>query len=193
MRANPSCTRVGERVAHGGRDAFGAVVQRGRQAPQRDVGQAAGGDGRLDLAGERTACQDQNPPGLRGGGVAGGGQAVRRHEDLRSDMAQKSIVYWRDIPAQVIVRQGRTSEKRELPGAFVRAIDAAAMRSGAKGTDDYLAGWRRGPAEACGDDLAAEADATVAALLARYDKATLLRLVRAGGFEAPEEPPAAES
>jgi len=27
-------------------------------------------------------------------------------------MAQRIIVYWRDIPAQIIIRQGRTAEKR---------------------------------------------------------------------------------
>ena len=47
-----------------------------------------------------------------------------------SAMAQRIIVYWRDIPAQVIVRQGRTSEKRELPERFIQAIDRAAMRAG---------------------------------------------------------------
>ena len=33
-------------------------------------------------------------------------------------MAQVTIVYWRDIPAQVIVKQGRTSAKRELAARF---------------------------------------------------------------------------
>ena len=42
-------------------------------------------------------------------------------------MAQRMIVYWRDIPAQVIVRRGRVSAKRELPERFVHAIDRAAM------------------------------------------------------------------
>ena len=29
-------------------------------------------------------------------------------------MAQLTVVYWRDIPAQVIVKQGRQSAKRQL-------------------------------------------------------------------------------
>ena len=33
------------------------------------------------------------------------------------------IVYWRDIPAQVIVKKGRTSAKRELTLRFTEAID----------------------------------------------------------------------
>ena len=59
-------------------------------------------------------------------------------------MASLTILYWRDIPAQVIAKAGRTSAKRELPLRFTEAIDMAAMRSGAAGTDDYLAAWRRG-------------------------------------------------
>jgi hypothetical protein len=74
-------------------------------------------------------------------------------------MAQRTIVYWRDIPAQVIVKQGRKAAKRELPERFVQAIDRCAMRVGARDTDAYLAEWRKGEAEECGNDLEAEADA----------------------------------
>ena len=98
-------------------------------------------------------------------------------------MPQRIILYWRDIPTQVIVKQGRVSEKRELPERFITAVDRAAMRSGARDTDAYLAEWRRGAPEACGDDLDAEADAALADLLARYDDARLAALVRAGGRE----------
>jgi hypothetical protein len=98
-------------------------------------------------------------------------------------MAQRIILYWRDIPTQIIVRQGRTTEKRELPERFITAVDRAAMRSGARDTDAYLAEWRRGAPEPCGDDLAAEADAALAGLLARYDDARLAALVQAGGRE----------
>lgn len=79
-------------------------------------------------------------------------------------MAQRIVVYWRDIPAQVIVRQGRTAEKRELPQRFIQAIDRCAMRVGARDSDAYLAEWRRAAPEPCGDDLKAEADAAAAAL-----------------------------
>lgn len=102
-------------------------------------------------------------------------------------MAQRIILYWRDIPTQVIVRQGRVTQKRELPERFITAVDRAAMRSGARDTDAYLAEWRRGAPEPCGDDLAAEADAALADLLARYDAARLDALTRAGGRDAPSE------
>lgn len=73
-------------------------------------------------------------------------------------MANLITVYWRDIPAQVIVKKGRTSAKRELSLRFTEAIDMCAMRSGAHETDDYLADWRRGAPESVSDDLEAEAD-----------------------------------
>lgn len=60
-------------------------------------------------------------------------------------MAQVTIVYWRDIPAQVIVGKGRRATKIQLSERFEQAIDRAAMKSGAAGTDDYLAEWRKAP------------------------------------------------
>jgi hypothetical protein len=96
-------------------------------------------------------------------------------------MAQLFIVYWRDIPAQVIARAGRQSAKRELTPRFQEAIDRAAMRSGAHGTDAYLAEWRRSEPSPCGDDLDAEAAAAAERLEAEYDEAKLKALVMAGG------------
>jgi len=96
-------------------------------------------------------------------------------------MAQLFIVYWRDIPAQVIARAGRQSAKRELTPRFQEAIDRAAMRSGAHGTDAYLAEWRRSEPSPCGDDLDAEAAAAAERLEAAYDEAKLKALVMAGG------------
>src|SRR5581483_11470868 len=98
-------------------------------------------------------------------------------------MAQLSIIYWRDIPSQVVVKAGRVSAKRELPERFIKAIDSAAMRSGAAGTDEYLAAWRRGEPAACGDDLEAEADKAAARIEADYDNARLAKLAAQGGRE----------
>jgi len=99
-------------------------------------------------------------------------------------LAERVIVYWRDIPAQVIVKAGRKSAKRELPERFAQAIDAAAMRDGASDTDAYLAEWRRGAPEPCGDDLEAEADAAFARLESEYGRDRLRQLVDNGGRQA---------
>ncbi|MVA97267.1 hypothetical protein GN330_08405 [Nitratireductor sp. CAU 1489] len=96
-------------------------------------------------------------------------------------MADLIVVYWRDIPAQVIVRKGRANAKRELPARFSEAIDMAAMRSGAADTDAYLAEWRKADPVSVGDDLEAEADKAAAALEADYDKQRLVALAKQGG------------
>ena len=99
-------------------------------------------------------------------------------------MARLTILYWRDIPSQVIVKAGRKTAKRELPERFIRAIDAAAMRSGAQSTDAYLADWRRAEAGDCGDDLEAEAEAAAERLVREYDDARLARLAANEAREA---------
>jgi hypothetical protein len=96
-------------------------------------------------------------------------------------MADLIIVYWRDIPAQVIVRKGRQNAKRELPLRFTEAIDMCAMRTGAGETDASLAEWRKADPVPVSDDLEAEADKAFAEIDATYDKERLVALVKAGG------------
>jgi hypothetical protein len=98
-------------------------------------------------------------------------------------MAQVTIVYWRDIPAQVIAKAGRQAAKRQLTERFEKAIDRAAMKAKLRDTDSYLAEWRRADPVACGDDLEAEAAATAARLESEYPDERLDRLVAAGGLE----------
>jgi hypothetical protein len=93
-------------------------------------------------------------------------------------MANLTILYWRDIPSQVIVKSGRNSAKRELSERFIRAIDAAAMRAHA--TDAYLAEWRKAEPTPCGDDLEAEASAAAARLEVEYDAHRLAELAKRG-------------
>lgn len=98
-------------------------------------------------------------------------------------MAALSIVYWRDIPAQVIVKAGRRTAKRPLTDRFQAAIDHAAMRSKAAGTDSYLAAWRKGEPRSCGNDLDAEAAAAAARIEADYGDDRLNSLIASGGRE----------
>jgi len=100
-------------------------------------------------------------------------------------MAELTVVYWRDIPAQVIVKAGRRQARRQLDDRFQEAIDRAAMRAGLHGTDDYLGEWRRSEPEACGDDVEAEADAARARLESAFPDAALQALAAAGGKRQP--------
>jgi hypothetical protein len=98
-------------------------------------------------------------------------------------MAQLTIVYWRDIPAQVIVKQGRTSAKRQLSDLYQKAIDAAAMKAGAASTDAYLNDWRRGEPQPVEGNVETLADAAVADLEAAYGADRLQSLISGGGLE----------
>lgn len=91
------------------------------------------------------------------------------------------VISWRDIPAQVIVKQGRETAKAPLSQRFQEAIDRAAMRAGRGSSDAYLADWKRSAPRQCGNDLAAEATAEAGQLEARYSDADLERLIRAHG------------
>jgi hypothetical protein len=92
-------------------------------------------------------------------------------------MPEVTIVYWRDIPAQVIVGKGRRGSKVQLPERFEQAIDRAAMKSGASGTDAYLAEWRKAePYEVAGEpDAVAATEA--ARIEAEYDMGRLKALI----------------
>ncbi|MES0808250.1 virulence factor [Roseibium sp. SCPC15] len=98
-------------------------------------------------------------------------------------MAQKIIVYWRDIPAQILVKKGRKSARREMPPVFMEAIDACAMRVGAKDSDAYMAEWRRADPIEVSDDLETEAEAALEELVAAYPKERLKTLLASGGTE----------
>ena len=97
-------------------------------------------------------------------------------------MAKLISIYWRDIPAQVVGRQGRTNVKKELDPRFAKAIDRAAMRAGRGSSDAYLEDWRRETEMVDGDLEAIVAD-RVAMLEARFDSDYLETLDKAGGLE----------
>jgi hypothetical protein len=96
-------------------------------------------------------------------------------------MALLTTVYWRDIPAQVIVKAGRKNAKRELPQRFQEAIDIAAMRSKAHETDAYLEEWRRGSPVECGNDLEYEADLALNQLESQFTDEQLDAIAKNGG------------
>lgn len=95
-------------------------------------------------------------------------------------MATLSIIWWRDIPAQVVAKSGRTSSKVVLHPRFQVAIDKAANRAGKREYNAYIAEWRK-TQRACGDDLEAEVAAEASRLEHEYSRDVLARLVAAGG------------
>ncbi|MBU2993218.1 virulence factor [Octadecabacter sp. 1_MG-2023] len=96
-------------------------------------------------------------------------------------MADVTVVYWRDIPAQIIVGKGRRGTKVQLSERFEQAIDRAAMKSGAAGTDDYLADWRKAAPYSVDGADADVATAEATRLEAEYDKDKLIELINNDG------------
>jgi hypothetical protein len=96
-------------------------------------------------------------------------------------MPEVTIVYWRDIPAQVIVGPGRRGSKVQLSERFEQAIDRAAMKSGASETDAYLAEWRKAPPYEVAGEPDEVAAAEAARIEAEYDKERLKALIENHG------------
>ncbi len=97
-------------------------------------------------------------------------------------MVDVTVVYWRDIPAQVIVGKGRRGAKKQLPERFEQAIDAAAMRLGAKDSDAYLAEWRKAPPYQVEGDATEVAEAEAARLEEEFDRERVRKLIANNGW-----------
>ena len=97
-------------------------------------------------------------------------------------MPNVTVVYWRDIPAQIIVGKGRSGAKVQLPERFEQAIDRAAMKVGARESDDYLAEWRKAPPYSVDGEPAEVAASEAARIEAEYDQARIKELIANDGW-----------
>ena len=97
-------------------------------------------------------------------------------------MAKKTIIFWRDIPSQVIVKHSRTKTKAQLNDRFLTAIDKAAMRAGRQGSTEYLEDWRR-EIETCQGDAQKIVNNTASELEALYTDEILKTLVKNKGLK----------
>jgi hypothetical protein len=101
-------------------------------------------------------------------------------------VATLTVIWWRDIPAQVTARQGRETHKLVLHPRFQVAIDRAAMNAGKRAASDYIGEWRK-TQQPCDDDLAAAVAAHAARLETDYTRDVLARLVESGGIDAEKQ------
>ncbi|WP_370229380.1 virulence factor [Cognatishimia sp.] len=97
-------------------------------------------------------------------------------------MHDVTIVYWRDIPAQVIVGKGRRGAKKQLAERFEQAIDRAAMKVGAADTDAYLAEWRKAAPYQMDGTPADIVEAEAARLEAEFDQEKIKALIANEGW-----------
>jgi len=105
-------------------------------------------------------------------------------------MATLSVIWWRDIPAQVVARDARRTSKVVLHPRFQVAIDKAANRAGKRAYNDYIEEWRK-VQRPCSDDLEAEVRAESDRIEAEYTRHHLAELIQSGGVAGgPVLPPA---
>lgn len=97
-------------------------------------------------------------------------------------MPDVTIVYWRDIPAQVIVGKGRRGSKAQLPERFEQAIDRAAMKVGAKEADAYLSEWRKAAPYVIDGDPTEIAASEAARIETEYDQDRVKALIANDGW-----------
>ena len=97
-------------------------------------------------------------------------------------MAKKTIIFWRDIPSQVVVKEGRTKAKTQLSKRFMVAIDRAAMRAGRQGSTEYLEDWRR-EIKTCQGDPQTIAETTAKEMEDFYSDEVLQTLVKNIGLK----------
>ena len=97
-------------------------------------------------------------------------------------MTKKTLVMWRDIPAQIIISRGRKKSKKILSEKFQKAIDRAAMTADRADSSAYLEDWHRIEESLKSEksiDQLVELEASH--LETAYDNDRLDALIKAGG------------
>ena len=84
--------------------------------------------------------------------------------------ATLTVIWWRDIPAQVVAKDGRRAVKIVLHPRFQVAIDKAAVKAGKRAMDDYIEEWRKTAASRAATTSRREATAEAARLEAAYGR-----------------------
>jgi hypothetical protein len=96
-------------------------------------------------------------------------------------MAKLTVMYWRDIPSQVLAQQGRERFAVQLSARFQEAIDSAAMFAGKSEADAYMEHWRKEVTE-CGENLQEEAEKKAGELEAVFSDEQLRLLIKNKGL-----------
>ncbi len=97
-------------------------------------------------------------------------------------MPQLKIVFWRDIPGQVVIREGRRSTRLRLPGRFMRAIERAAYRLKKHQQDAMFEPWHD-VNQPFNGDVTEQARLLVQQLEQHYTEEVLENLIRASGVD----------
>jgi len=97
-------------------------------------------------------------------------------------VAQLKVVYWRDIPGRVVIREGRRSTRLRLSARFMKAIERAAYRLKKKQQDALFEPWHD-VAQPLNGDIQQQAQALVRHIEEQYTEEVLETLIRASGLD----------
>ncbi len=97
-------------------------------------------------------------------------------------MAQLKIVYWRDIPGQVVYREGRRNTRLRLPARFSQAIERAAYRLKKIDKNALFDPWH-GVAQPVHGDVREQAERLCRQLEETYTDEVLESLIKASGID----------
>ena len=97
-------------------------------------------------------------------------------------MAQLKVIYWRDIPGRVVVRENRRSTRLNLSARFMNAIERAAYRLKKKQADAMFEPWHD-VAQTVDGDIHLQARSLVQQLEEQYTQEVLETLIRASGVD----------
>jgi len=56
-------------------------------------------------------------------------------------MATYKVLYWQEVPSQVMAEDGQDEVNIPMPPSFMELVDRLAMQRGLQGSDDFLAQW----------------------------------------------------
>jgi len=99
-------------------------------------------------------------------------------------VAKLKIVYWNDIPGQVVVREGRRNTRIRLSPRFMKAIARASARLKKQNKDALFEPWHDVEQHFTGD-IKEQAKILVRQLEEEYSEAVLEKLIRMSGKEEP--------
>jgi hypothetical protein len=97
-------------------------------------------------------------------------------------VAPLKVIYWRDIPGRVVIREGRRSTRLNLSARFMHAIERAAYRLKKKQADAMFEPWHD-VAQTVDGDVHVQARSLLQQFEEQYTQEVLETLIRASGVD----------
>ncbi len=102
-------------------------------------------------------------------------------------MAQIQVIFWREIPVQVKVKNGRFRLKQPLSDRFQKSVYRAAYRAKAIHGPAYQEGWVQSDWQEREGETAEVLTAVIAELETTYTDERLDKLARNKGYEPDDD------